>query len=411
VIAAQKRTVNLLSRVFKAFHYRDFRVMWIGACTSSIGTWMQTLAQSWLVYNISGSAFYLGLDAFLGQIPIILFSLVGGVFADRTSRRKLLLISQFIQMGCAFLLAILVFFGLRQIWPILCLSFTVGLAQSFGGPAYSALVPTLVEPEDLSNAIALNSIQFNLARVIGPVLGGIALTKLGATWCFGLNGVSYIAVIITLMMIRMRFKPAKTTETVLSSMKTGISFIRQRNAMISLMFLAFSMTLIAFPMIAFMPVFARDVLHGDADTLSALLASSGFGSVVGALLVAAMGRTKNLGKAALIMLLSLGLMMTSFALSRNLWLSCVFLFFSGAAMIAVFAMVTSLVQLITSDEMRGRVMSVFNVAFRGGMPIGSIIIGAIIARAGAPQVIAVNGALLVLLGCYFLFIHRRVAAL
>jgi predicted MFS family arabinose efflux permease len=388
VIAAQKRTVNLLSRVFKAFHYRDFRVMWIGACTSSIGTWMQTLAQSWLVYNISGSAFYLGLDAFLGQIPIILFSLVGGVFADRTSRRKLLLISQFIQMGCAFLLAILVFFGLRQIWPILCLSFTVGLAQSFGGPAYSALVPTLVEPEDLSNAIALNSIQFNLARVIGPVLGGIALTKLGATWCFGLNGVSYIAVIITLMMIRMRFKPAKTTETVLSSMKTGISFIRQRNAMISLMFLAFSMTLIAFPMIAFMPVFARDVLHGDADTLSALLASSGFGSVVGALLVAAMGRTKNLGKAALIML-----------------------FFSGAAMIAVFAMVTSLVQLITSDEMRGRVMSVFNVAFRGGMPIGSIIIGAIIARAGAPQVIAVNGALLVLLGCYFLFIHRRVAAL
>src|SRR5215468_5905133 len=186
-------------RVFKAFHYRDFRLMWFGACTSSIGTWMQALAQSWLVYDISGSAFYLGLDAFLGQVPIILFSLVGGVFADRTSRRKLLIISQIIQMSCAFLLATLVFFGLRTIWPILCLSFIVGLAQSFGGPAYSALIPTLVDPEDLPNAIALNSIQFNLARVIGPVLGGLALKNLGATWCFGLNGLSFLAVIITLI--------------------------------------------------------------------------------------------------------------------------------------------------------------------------------------------------------------------
>jgi predicted MFS family arabinose efflux permease len=385
--------------------------MWIGACTSSIGTWMQTLAQSWLVYNISGSAFYLGLDAFLGQIPIVLFSLIGGVFADRTDRRKLLLISQFIQMTCAFTLAALVAFGLRQIWPILCLSFIVGLAQSFGGPAYSALVPTLVDPEDLPNAIALNSIQFNLARVIGPVLGGIALTKLGAVWCFGLNGISYIAVVVTLLMINLRFTPSKSTESVVQSMKTGIAFIRQRDAMISLMVLAFSMTLVAFPMLTFMPVFARDVLHGDADTLSALLSSSGLGAVAGALIVAAMGRKKNLGQAALIMLSLLGITMIGFALSRNLIVSCVFLFLSGASMIGVFAMVTSLVQLITVDAMRGRVMSVFNVAFRGGMPIGAIIIGAIIARTSAPPVIAVNGVLIVLLAIYLLFVHRRIAEL
>src|SRR6478609_1454942 len=177
--------------------------MWFGACTSSIGTWMQKLAQSWLVYDISGSAFYLGLDAFLGEIPIMLFSLVGGVFADRTSRRKLLIISQVIQMTCAFLLAALVYFGMRNIWPIMVLSFTVGVAQSFGGPAYSALVPSLVEAEDLPNAIALNSIQFNLARVIGPVLGGLALKNLGATWCFGLNAASFVAVIISLYMINL----------------------------------------------------------------------------------------------------------------------------------------------------------------------------------------------------------------
>ncbi|HZT36571.1 MAG TPA: MFS transporter [Bryobacteraceae bacterium] len=401
----------MVRRVFKAFRYRDFRLMWLGACTSSIGTWMQQLAQSWLVYTMSGSAFFLGLDAFLGQAPIMLFSLVGGVFADRKSRRKLLLMSQYVQMFCAFVLAALVFFGLRHIWPILCLSFLVGTAQSFGGPAYSALVPTLVEPEDLPNAIALNSIQFNLARVIGPVLGGLALEQLGASWCFVLNGVSFIAVIVSLYMIRVEFKPAQSRESVLESMKQGFGFIRNRASMISLIVLAFSMTLIAYPIIAFLPVFARDVLHAGSRGYSVLLASSGAGSVVGALIVAAFARDKNLGRAALIMLLALGVAMTSFALSNTLWWSCVFLFVAGAAMIGVFAMVSSLVQLITADQMRGRVMSVYNIAFRGGMPLGSILVGAIVQRLGAPPVIAVNGALLVALGCYFLFVHRRIAAL
>jgi predicted MFS family arabinose efflux permease len=401
----------LFSRVFKAFHYRDFRVMWFGACTSSIGTWMQKLAQSWLVYDISGSAFYLGLDAFLGEIPIFLFSLVGGVFADRTSRRKLLIMSQIIQMACAFTLAVLVFFGLRTIVPILALSFVVGLAQSFGGPAYSALVPTLVDAEDLPNAIALNSIQFNLARVIGPVLGGIALKKLGATWCFGLNGVSFIAVIITLAIIRVRFTPARSGQSVLDSMNQGFRFIRQRESMVTLIFLAFSMTLVGFPIIAFLPVFARQVFHAGSDGYTALLSSSGLGAVAGALIVAALGRKRNLGKAALIMLLAFGVAMTSFALSRNLILSCIFLFLAGAAMVGVFAMVSSLVQLITADEMRGRVMSVYNVAFRGGMPLGSIVIGGIIQNLGAPPVIAFNGAVLFLLALWFLTVQRRVAAL
>ena len=341
----------------------------------------------------------------------MLLSLVGGVFADRIDRRKILMASQIIQMSCAFTLTILVIFGLKSVWPIMCLSFTVGIAQSFGGPAYSALVPTLVEPEDLPNAIALNSIQFNLARVIGPVIGGIALAKAGAAWCFALNGVSFIAVIITLLLVRLRFTPSKTKETVLESMKTGIGFIRKREAMLSLILLAFAMTALAFPLMSFMPVFARDVLKGDANTLSKLMASSGLGSIAGALIVAALGRKKNLGRAALIMLVALGGTISGFALSRHLELSCLFLFLMGAAMISVFAMVTSLVQLITTDDMRGRVMSVFNVSFRGGMPIGSIVIGKIIESAGAPPVMAVNGVLLVVMAIYFLTVQRKVAAL
>src|SRR5579875_1181420 len=234
---AKNGRTGVLNRVFRAFRYPDFRLMWLGACTSSIGTWMQILAQSWLVYQLSNSSVYLGLDAFFGQIPIFLFSLFGGVFADRKSRRSLLLMSQWIQLACAFTLAALVGFGVVRVWHIWCLSFTVGLAQSFGGPAYSALLPTLVEKEDLQNAIALNSIQFNVARVLGPALGGLTLTNWGATWCFTLNGISFIAVIITLLMIRPRFVPQKTGESVIESMKQGIDFLRKKEGMISLMIL------------------------------------------------------------------------------------------------------------------------------------------------------------------------------
>ena len=185
--------------------------MWIGACVSTTGTFIQQFAQSWLVYDLTKDPFYLGLDLFLGQLPIMLFSLFGGVFADRMDRRKMLLYSQYIQMTCAFVLAGLFVThslkGMAFIAVILSLSFIVGCGQSFGGPAYSALLPALVKGEDLANAIAMNSIQFNLARVLGPALGGLAYTTLGATWCFTLNGVSYIAVIFSLFMIQVKFVP------------------------------------------------------------------------------------------------------------------------------------------------------------------------------------------------------------
>jgi len=372
---------------------------------------MQQLAQSWLVLQLSNSPFMLGLDAFLGSAPILLFSLVGGVIADRKERRTLLLISQFIQMSSAFILALLFAFHVVHVWHILALSFVSGTAQAFGGPAYQALIPTLVQQDDLPNAIALNSIQFNLARVIGPALGGIALTQLGATWCFGLNGISFVAVIFSLFILKTRYIPPPTKESVLASMKQGFSFIRDQSAMGSLILLSFCMTLLAIPLIVFLPVFARDVFKQGASTYTILLICSGVGSICGALVVAGMGKFRHQGRAALLMLCALGILMAGFSLSKSLVLSCVMVFFAGTMLIAVFATISSLVQLLTGDEMRGRVMSVYNVAFRGGMPIGSLATGALVPRFTAPIVLAFNGVLLTVLGLSFLVTRRRLSTI
>ena len=401
----------MFRKIFKAFHYRDFRILWIGACTSSIGTWMQQMAQAWLVLEISKSPFLLGLDAFLGNIPIFLFSLVGGVVADRIDRRYALLGSQYVQMVCALILTVLLVLNKVQIWEILLLSSVVGTAQSFGGPAYSALVPSLVEKEDLSNAIALNSIQFNLARVIGPVIGGIVLKTMGAAWCFGLNALSFVAVIISIYCLRINFKPPRTGESVMTSMKQGFGFIRNQGAMVSLIALAFLMTAFAIPMITFLPVFAKDVFKRGPEAFTMFLVCSGLGSISGALGVAALGNVKNKGMIALSMLMLLGAVMSGFALSKNMYLSYALLFVAGASLICAFSMISSLVQLITANEMRGRVMSVYNVAFRGGMPFGSLASGKLIPMFSAPVVIAANGVLLFCLGFYFMVIKRRVAKL
>lgn len=401
---------HLLRKTFKAFQYPDFRVMWLGACTSSVGTWMQSLAQAWLVYQLSKSSVYLGLDAFFAQIPIFLFSLVGGVFADRKSRRSLLLISQFIQMASAFTLTALVVGNVVQVWHIWCLSFTVGLAQAFGGPAYSALIPTLVGKEDIGNAIALNSIQFNLARVLGPALGGIALTKLGAAWCFGLNGLSFIAVIATLLMIHPPAVPASPQSSVLHSMNEGLQFIRTRDWMVALVVLAFLLTLLSFPLITFLPVVARDVLHGGANTFTLLLCLSGLGSVAGALVAASLKQAHQAKRSLQVMLL-LGVAITAFGFSNKLSLSCALVFLTGACLMIVFASNLSVVQLYIGDAMRGRVMSVYNVAFRGGMPIGSVVCGFLIRDASAPIVLIGNGILVAVAALYFIFIHRKLLKL
>jgi predicted MFS family arabinose efflux permease len=327
------------------------------------------------------------------------------------SRRRLLLGSQVLQMSCAFFLAILFSLHLVKVWHILCLSFFTGLAQAFGGPAYQSLIPSLVSIENISNAIALNSIQFNLARVIGPVLGGIALARLGASWCFSLNGLSFLAVILSLLAIHVPFAPSQANQTVFASMRQGLGFVRRTPAMPSLVVLAFMMTALGIPLIVFLPVFAKDVFHSGVNTYTLLLSTFGTGSILGALMVAAMGNVKGKGRIALTFLVSLGVVMAAFSLSKLLWVSCTFLFLAGACLVGVLSMVGSLVQEITADSMRGRVMSVYNVAFRGGMPVGSLITGSLVPSLTAPIVLAANGVLLSVLGLYYLAVQRRVAAL
>lgn len=385
--------------------------MWMGACTSSVGTWMQEVAQNWLVFDLTNSARWLALDVALGEIPIFLFSLVGGVIADRMDRRRLLLGSQYVQMASAIVLATLVGTHQIKVWHILISSFVVGTAQAFGGPAYSALVPSLVKKEDLPNAIALNSIQFNVARVIGPVIGGLALKYVGGAWCFGLNAFSFMAVIYSLFRLKVDFSPKRTGESILTSMRQGFSFIATQGAMATLIVIAFLMTALAIPIITFLPVFAKTVFKGDELTYTMFLVVSGLGSITGALTVAGLGNISNKGRIALVMIVAMGGGISGFALSRNVFLSCVMLFCTGAVLMCAFSMISSLVQLITTHEMRGRVMSVYNVAFRGGMPFGSLVTGYLVPIYSAPAVLSVNGVLLVVLGLYFLVVQRKVAAL
>jgi predicted MFS family arabinose efflux permease len=402
---------STIDRVFKAFQYRDFRLMWIGACTSSIGTWMQIVAQGWLIYRLSHSPFLLALDQFLGGIPIFLFSLIGGVVADRAERRKILLVSQYVQMASAAALTVLVATGLIQVWQILFLSLVSGLAQAFGGPAYQALIPTLVDREDMPNAIALNSIQFNMAVTIGPALAGQALAWLGEKWCFGLNALSFLAPIISLLIISDRYIPCKTTDSIFSSLKEGIKYVRKQNAMEALTVLAFCMTALSMPMRTYIPVFVKDIFQRGPETYGNLLSLMGVGSIIGSLTVAGLGNIRNKGRVALTMLICLGVAIAGFSFSRSLPLSYVMLLFVGASMMVVFATVTSLVQLITTNEMRGRVMSVYNCAFRGGMPMGNLLTGWLVPVFTAPIVLGVNGFVLVLVALYFLLVQRRVAAL
>jgi predicted MFS family arabinose efflux permease len=385
--------------------------MWFGACTSSIGTWMQIVAQGWLIYRLSHSAFLLALDQFLAGIPIFLLSLIGGVVADRTERRKILLISQYIQMGCAGVLTVLVAAEVVRVWQILSLSFIAGVAQSFGGPAYQALIPTLVDREDMPNAIALNSIQFNLAVTVGPALAGITLARLGEKWCFGLNALSFLAPVVTLLLISARFVPEITKESMFNSLKQGIRFLRQQGSMEALIVLAFCMTALSMPMRTYIPVFVKDIFQRGPETYGNLLSLMGVGSICGSLAVAGLGNIRNKGRFALSMLICLGLGIAGFAFSRFLTFSYVMLVVVGASMMAVFATVTSLVQLITTNQMRGRVMSVYNCAFRGGMPMGNLATGWLVPRFTVPLVLGADGFLLVLLALYFLLVQRRVAAL
>ena len=405
-----------MRRMLAAFTYRDFRVQWIGACSSAIGTWMQIVAQNWLVLSLTNSTFYLGLDAFLQQLPIILFTLIGGVFADRYDKRKTLMTSQYIQMTTSGTLALLMYFHVVQIWHILTLSFITGVAQSFGGPAYQTLLPMLVDKKDLPNAVALNSIQFNLARVLGPLFFAATLavfTRSGynepqaMNAAFALNSASFLIVIYTLSLLHVKHVPPTKTKRMRDELQGGLQYVQHHGSLVALIVLAATTTFLGFSILTFLPAFAKRVFEADASTYSRLMAFSGAGSNVGALVVAWLGKFKRMGLTALLMQAIYGSLILAFSLSHVLWLSEILLFFTGAALMMVFSTVTSLVQLIAPDDMRGRVMSIYMVAFRGGMPLGSLASGYLATFIGSPMVIGINGVLLVVVAAYFLLVRSH----
>lgn len=393
-------------RVAAALTYRDFRLLWFGALTSSIGTWMQKVAQAWLIVTLTDqrSAFFLGLDAFLGELPILLFTLIGGVIADRRNRRHLLLASQCVQMASAFALAALVYADVVRIWHILTLSIVSGTAQAFGGPAYQSLIPSLVDKRDLPNAIALNSIQFNLARVIGPLIAGIALTTLGMVACFGLNGLSFLFVMAAILALHVTHVPPATLEGMRDQLEDGLRYVRDHPQLVTLTVLGFVSAFLGIPLLTFLPIVARDVFHQDVGFYTRLMTFSGAGAVAGALVIAWIGRHRHMGRMLLIVQAALGLLIVGFSLSRTPWLTATLLFFCGAMLVMCFSLTTSLVQLLAPSELRGRVVSIYMVAFRGGSPLGGLISGWLVTFSGsAPAVLTLNGlalaaiALLVLL--------------
>ena len=369
---------------------------------------------------MTGQAFYLGLDSFLSTAPIILFSLIGGVIADRVDRRRILLTSQWLQLTFAFTLAILVATGVSDkllIVSMLSISFLTGCAQAFGGPAYQALIPTLVDRRDLVNAITLNSIQFNLARVVGPAIGSlpfalISSVMLAGAVSFALNGLSFVAVIIALSALHLTSIP-RSEESRANHWRTdlrgGLNFVIHDEALRSLTLLAFASAFFGTQFLTFLPVFAETVYHTGPSGYSTLLSTSGAGAVLGALIIAGTGdEIKHKGRAALVMQVVFGLMIIAFASSSSVWLGYPLVFVAGVSMMMLFALILSLVQMTVADAMRGRVMSIYMVAFRGGMPLGALVTGWLAEHFSIARVIAVEGSMLVVMAITYLASHSKV---
>lgn len=392
-----------LRRTFSALRHRDFRLIWVSAFTSTTGIWMQTIAQSWVVLEMTGSAFYLGVDAFLATLPMILFSLVGGAVADRIERRRILFWSQIFQMSFAFILAALLFFDLVRVWHIFILSFLTGSVQAFGGPAYQAMLPLLVRREEVPNAVAMNSLQFNLARMLGPVLAGLALASVGAAACFFLNGLSFLAVVFALVAIRpSRVPERKGATTMLQDIREGLRFLEDNHAIRQLTLLAFCATFFGIPLVTLVPVVAKSVFDMGATGYSMLMTAQGAGSVVGAFLVAGNTFRRGAGKATIWFLLLFAAALAAFSWSEWLPLTVAAAFVAGLALLGVVTTVSSLVQLASPEAIRGRVLSIFMLSFRGGMPLGNLASGWGAERFGVTAALGFNAVALAAIGVVFL---------
>ena len=365
-----------LPPIIRALGNPNFRLFWSGNFLSNVGTWMQNVAQGWLVLTLTGnSAFWLGVVGFSASIPFLFFTLFGGVIADRVDKRRLLLVTQSVMMVLAFLLAALAFWHVVTVWEVALIAFLNGVAQAMNQPSYQAMVPRLVKRDDLTNAIALNSAQFNMSRILGPTLGGYAMALIGVAGNFFLNGVSFLAVLWALTRLRYPVEPEPRRESLLRSLRAGLGYVRGHAQMFALMVMVGVLSFLFIPFITFIPFFAREQLHVDASGLGWLMAGSGTGAVLGALTIAWQGMIRHRGKVIAFGGMVGMAVVVAFCYSRWFALSEVLTFCEGFVMIRTISAFNVAFQHLSSDEMRGRVMSIYGTCFLGLPPLGSLLAG------------------------------------
>jgi MFS family permease len=378
----------------RALEYRNYRLFCAGQLISLIGTWMQNVAQAWLVYRLTGSPVLLGAAGFSAQIPVFLLAPVGGVVADRYNRHRLVIATQAASLLLAFVLAALTLSGTVRVWHIFVLSALLGVVNAFDIPARQAFIVGLVAKPDLINAIALNSSMFNASRVLGPAIAGILVAGIGEGWCFFANGASYIAVIIGLLMMHVpRHQPVAQPGSPLSRMAEGFRFVIQRPPIHALLMLLGVVSFTGMPYAVLMPIFAHRILHGDARALGWLMGSTGIGALAGALTLASRRDLKGLGRWVAFAALGFGAGLVAFSFSRIFWLSAAILALCGFAMMIQMGSSNTLIQSMSPDRLRGRVMSVYSMMFMGMAPFGALLAGAVADRLGAPLTVAGGGAI------------------
>jgi len=387
-----------LKHTFTSLRHRNYRLWFWGQMFSLFGTWMQVTAQGFLIYELTRSPAHLGYVGFAAGLPSWFFMPLGGVIADRVRRRTLLLITQTSMMALAFILAALAFLNIVKPWEIVLLAFLLGIVNAFDAPARHAFVPDMVGREDLTNAIALNSTIFNSATAIGPAVAGITYALVGPAWCFMINGVSFIAVIAALW--RMKLQPVEkeaSESSAFQDLKEGVLYVFGHPMIRTLISLIVVTSLFGVSFAVLLPAWAVKVLGGDATTNGWLQSARGIGALIGALIIASLGRFNFKGRLLTAGSFVFPLLLLAFSFVRWLPLSLVVLIGAGIANIFIFNLANALVQTLVRDELRGRVMGLYSLTFFGFLPVGALWIGTMAERFGEPAAVLMNAGIMLVL--------------
>lgn len=382
-----------LSALARSFRHRGYRLFFAGQLISLTGTWMQQVAQSWLVYRLTDSSLSLGLVGFAGQFPVFLLGLFGGIAADRLDRRRVLMATQAAALLQAALLAGLTFTGQVQVWQVAVLAALLGVVNAVDIPTRQSFVVELVGKADLHNAIALNSSMFNAARILGPSLAGLLLAAVGEAWCFAANGLSFLAVLFCLWRMGESARPAEKAQaaSVREHLLEGLAYAWGTPQVRAILLLLGAGSVFGMSYTVLMPVFAREVLGGGAGALGVLMSAAGCGSLAGALMLAMRREGRGIGRVAYAGVLAFGCLLVCFALSERFWLSAVLLAAVGFCMLTGMASANTMLQTLCPDHLRGRVMALYSMVFMGMAPLGSLLSGALAHAFGAPATVAACG--------------------